>query len=51
MGLIIPANISIEHTQYEIEYRKKNESVRVSAPTEDSSKALFEYALAKLGWP
>jgi len=51
MGLIIPPNIFIEHIQYEIEYRKKNDSVRVSAPTEESAKALLEHVLTKLGWP
>lgn len=51
MALIVPAQVVIEHTQYEIEYRKKTESVRVSGPTEDSAKSLFDHALTKLGWP
>jgi len=39
----------LEHKEYVIEYAKKNESVRVSAPSVDEAKTLFDYLCEKTG--
>jgi len=39
----------LEHKEYEIQYTKKNESVRVSAPSIDDAKTLFDYLCEKTG--
>lgn len=48
MGLSVPPDILIP-SQYSVTYKKKQESVAISAPSLDDAKALFEWAAQKVG--
>jgi len=48
MGLTVPPDIYVE-PQHSISYKKRQDTISVSAPSVDDAKTLFEWAAQKVG--
>lgn len=49
MPLIVPDRVEVVQVEYQIEYQKRDEVLKVGAPNLDDTKALFDYLWTKTG--